>query len=128
MVQTICRIAAPMFAVNVVQPWNSEETPPVQTNSVDGLPANVGIGIVPLFCLSSLVHTMRAETNSNVFGVFWNLAESNLNFVVAKIIFFERFEFLVCSKFSDTHHVAVNVHVLWPVCTHTIPIRMLWCP
>ena len=36
--------------------------------------------------------------------------------------FFERFEFLVCSKFNHTHHVAVNVHI------HTIPIRMLWCP
>ena len=22
---------------------------------------------------------------------------------------------------------AVNVHVLWPFCTHTIPFRMLWC-
>ena len=37
--------------------------------------------------------------------------------------FFEGFEFLV-----PTHHVAVNVHVLWPVCTHTIPFRMLWRP
>ena len=42
--------------------------------------------------------------------------------------FFEGFEFLVCSKFNHTHHVAVNVHVLWPVCTHTIPSRMLLCP
>ena len=32
--------------------------------------------------------------------------------------FFERFEFLVCSKFNHTHHVAVNVCVLWPVCAH----------
>ena len=29
---------------------------------------------------------------------------------------------------SHTHHVAVNVHVLWPVCTLTTPFRMLWCP
>ena len=36
--------------------------------------------------------------NSNDFGVFWNfLADSNSNFVVAKIIFFEGFQFLVCS-------------------------------
>ena len=42
--------------------------------------------------------------------------------------FFEGFEFLVCSKFNHTHHLAVNVHVLWPVCTHTIPLRMLLCP
>ena len=41
--------------------------------------------------------------------------------------FFERFEFLVCSKFNHTHHVAVHVPVLWPVCAHTIPFRMLWC-
>ena len=24
--------------------------------------------------------------------------------------------------------IAVHVHVLWPVCAHTIPFRMLWCP
>ena len=42
--------------------------------------------------------TIRPETNSNDFGGFWNLLEdSNSNFVVAKIIFFEGFEFLVCS-------------------------------
>ena len=52
---------------------------------------------------------------------------SNSNFVVAEI-FFEGFEFLLCSKFNHTHHVAVNMHVLWPVCTHTIPFRMLWRP
>ena len=42
--------------------------------------------------------------------------------------FFERFEFLVCSKFNHTHNVAVHVHVLWPVCTHTTPSRMLRRP
>ena len=42
--------------------------------------------------------------------------------------FFEGFEFLVCSKFNHTHHAVVHVHVLWPVCTHTIPFRMLWRP
>ena len=41
---------------------------------------------------------------------------------------FEGFEFLVCSKFNHTHHVAVHEPVLCPVCTHTIPIRMLCCP
>ena len=47
--------------------------------------------------------TIPAETNSNDFGVLGNLlADSNSNFVVAKIIFFERFEFLVCSKFNHT--------------------------
>ena len=41
---------------------------------------------------------MRPEINSNDFGWFWNkLADWNSNFVVAKIIFFEGFEFLVRS-------------------------------
>ena len=40
------------------------------------------------------IGTIRAEINSNYFGGFWNwLADSNSNCVVAKIIFFERFEF-----------------------------------
>ena len=47
---------------------------------------------------NKLSYTIRPEINSNDFGVFWNkLADSNSNFVVAKIIFFERFEFLVRS-------------------------------
>ena len=79
--------------------------------------------------LAAAQNTMRAEINSNDFGSFWNqLADSNSIFFVAKIIFFERFEFLVCSKFNRTHHVAVNVLVLWLVCTHRIPIRMLLRP
>ena len=41
--------------------------------------------------------------------------------------FFERFEFLVCSKFNDTQ-CGRAWHVLWPVYTHTIPFRMLWRP
>ena len=33
-----------------------------------------------------------------------------------------------CVQSSITHTMwAVNVHV-WPVCAHTIPFRMLWCP
>ena len=55
--------------------------------------------------------SIRAQTNSNDFGGFWNKsADSNSNFVVAEF-FFERFEFLVCSKFNHTHHVAVHVLV-----------------
>ena len=50
--------------------------------------------------------TIPAETNSNDFGVLGNLlADSNSNFVVAKIIFFERFEFLVFK---------VQSHTMWP--------------
>ena len=44
-------------------------------------------------------HTIPFKTNSNDFAGFGNyLVDSNSNFVVA--IFFERFEFLVCSKFN----------------------------
>ena len=32
-----------------------------------------------------------------------------------------------CVQSSLTHNVAVHVPVLWPVCAHTIPLRMLWC-
>ena len=66
--------------------------------------------------------TMRAETNSNDFGGFWNqLADSNWIFFVAKIIFLNDSNFW-CVQSSITHTVAVHVHVLWPVCTHTISI------
>ena len=61
---------------------------------------------------------MCPEINSNDFGVFWNyLADSNSNFVVAKIIFLK-----------DSNFWCVHVNVPWPVCTHAIPFRMLWCP
>ena len=33
-----------------------------------------------------------------------------------------------CVRGSITCNVTENVHVLWPVCTHTIPFRMLLCP
>ena len=49
----ICRIAAPTFAVFAVLCGNSTG---ISELIVGGLPANVGIGIVPLFCLSSLVN------------------------------------------------------------------------
>ena len=52
------RIAVPKFAVFAVQPQNSAETPTsIIELIVDGLLANVGIGIVSLFCLSSLAKT-----------------------------------------------------------------------
>ena len=44
--------------------------------------------------------TIPAETNSNDFLGFWNqLADSNSIFVAVEN-FFERFDFLVCSKFN----------------------------
>ena len=33
-----------------------------------------------------------------------------------------------CVQSSITHNVAVHVPVMWPVCAHRIPIRMLWRP
>ena len=33
-----------------------------------------------------------------------------------------------CVQSSITCNENVHVHVLWPVCTHAIPCRMLWCP
>ena len=49
--QGICRIAAPIFAVFAVRPYTSAEIQPavVELIIVDGVPANLGIGIVPLF-------------------------------------------------------------------------------
>ena len=70
--------------------------------------------------------TIPTETNSNDFGVF-GINRFEFDFRRRGNYLFEGFEFLVCSKVNHTHHVAVNVHVLWPVCTHTIPCRMLWC-
>ena len=57
--------------------------------------------------MSSLVQrTIPLKTNSNDFGCFWNqLADSNSNFVVAEIIFFERFEFFGVFK--------VQSHTMW---------------
>ena len=67
------------------------------------------------------------KTNSNDFGGFWNyLADSISNFVVAK--FFLNDSNFWCFQSPITFNETVHVHVLWLVCTHTIPFRMLWCP
>ena len=34
----------------------------------------------------------------------------------------------LCVRGSNTHNVAVHVPVLWLVCIHTVPFRMLWRP
>ena len=48
-----------------------------------------------------LPFTFPPESNSNDFGFFWNQSAGSISiFVVAD--FFERFEFLVCSKFNHT--------------------------
>ena len=56
-------------------------------------------------------------------GVLELISRFEFEFCRPGNFFSERFEFLVCSKFNHTHHVAVHVPVLWPVCTHTIPIQ-----
>ena len=51
--------------------------------------------------------TIRPKINSNDFGEFSNsLADWNSNFVVAEILFFERFEFFGVFK--------VQSHTMWP--------------
>ena len=71
--------------------------------------------------------TIPPEVNSNDFGVFRNyLADSNSIFAVAE--FFLNDSNFWCVQSSITQNVSVHVHVLWLVCTHTIPFRMLWCP
>ena len=61
---------------------------------------------------------MRPKINSNDFGFFLELI-SRFEFEFLRCgNFLNGFEFLVCSKFNHTHHVAVNVPVQWPVCAH----------
>ena len=73
--------------------------------------------------------TIRPNINSNDFGSFWNqLADSNSIFVAAEIIFFERFEFVVCLKFSHTQCGRTCSCAVVCLCPHTIPFRMLRCP
>ena len=89
-----------------------------------------GVGLAPLLLRSffgSVQNTLRPHINSNDFGSFWHeLADSDPNFVAAEICFND--SNFWCIQSSITHNVAVHVHVLRPVCTHTIPFRMLWCP
>ena len=97
------------------KPMISKDGPSSLKHLPDGLPSN------DLSMEESHVwpSTIPLKTNSNNFGVFWKWwAYSNSNFVVAKMIF-ERFEFW-CVQSSITHNVVVNVHVLWPVCIHSI--------
>ena len=70
---------------------------------------------------------MHPKIISNDFGGFGNhLADSTSIFVVAILILND--SNFWCVQSSTTCNETVHVHVLWPVCTHTIPFRMLWCP
>ena len=76
-------------------------------------------------------HSVRlfhsAENKFERFRGFLELISRIRISAVAEMIFFERFEFVGVFKSSITHNVAVHVLVLWTVCAHTIPFRMLWC-
>ena len=43
-----------------------------------------------------------------------------------------RIEFEFCRRenffLKDSNFWCVHVNVPWPVCTHAIPFRILWCP
>ena len=70
--------------------------------------------------------TMRPEINSNDFGVFE--LTSRFEYDIRRCGIFLNNSNFWCVQSSTTHNVAVHVHVLWPVCAHTIPFRMLCCP
>ena len=73
----ICRIEGPIFAVFAVQPMGPMGFCGISTGvkelMVDGLLANIGSGIVPFFCSSSLAKevpvTIVRGTNSVSLGV-----------------------------------------------------------
>ena len=69
--------------------------------------------------------SMRPKINSNDFGVF---GISRFEFDVRRCGFFLNDSNFWCVQSSNTHNVAVHVLVLWLVCAHRIPFRMLWCP
>ena len=70
-------------------------------------------------------HTIRPEINSNDFGFFLELI--GIRFSLSRKIFLHDSNFW-CVQSSTTCNETVHVHVLWPVSTHTITFRMLWCP
>ena len=83
---------------------------------------------VPRFQSGGGVLTIRPEIISNDVGFFLELiTRFEFDFCLCDF-FFERFEFLVCSNFNHICSETVHVPVLWPVCAHTIRIRMWLCP
>ena len=68
-----------------------------------------------------------AENKFERFREFLELI-SRFEFEFRRCGFFLKDSNFWCVQSSITHNVAVHVLVLWPVCAHTIPLRMLWCP
>ena len=68
------------------------------------------------------------ETNWNDFGCFLELiSRFKFEFCRRGKYFLNDSNFR-CVQSSTTSNVAVHVPVLWPVCAHAIPFRMLWLP
>ena len=78
------------------------------------------VGIRLGVCSLRKERTMRLETISKDFGGFWNYLGDSNSILASWTLFFVRGS-IACNE-------TVHVHVLWPVCTHTIPFRMLVCP
>ena len=51
-----------------------------------------------------------------------------IRFSSSRKLFFLNDSNFWCVQSSITHNAAVHVPVLWPVCDHAIPVRMMWCP
>ena len=76
----------------------------------------------------SLDITIRPETNSNDFCGFLKLIiRFEFDFRRRGNSFFERSEFLVCSKFNHMQRNCPCACAVACLC-HTIAFRMLWCP
>ena len=82
---------------------------------------------VPLLLVLLFPFTMPPETNSNDFGSLKFISRFKFEFFSLRKSFFEGFEFFGVQS-STTCNATVHVPVLWPVCAHAIPFRMLWRP
>ena len=73
-----------------------------------------------------LDHRMPQNQFERFRGFLEIISRFEFDFLRRDFFFFNDSNFW-CVQSSITNNVAVHVPVLWPVCAHTIPIRMLWC-
>ena len=80
--------------------------------------------------ISSEAARIGYHAAENKFERFRGVLEfiSRIEFEFRRCGFFLKDSNFWCVQSSITHNVALHVHVLRPVCTHTIPFRMLWRP
>ena len=71
--------------------------------------------------------TIRTKINSNDFQEFWELI-SRFESDFRRCGIFSNDSNFRCVRRSVTCNETVHEHVLWPLCTHTVPLRMLLCP